>query len=235
MPDFHARTLAPVSNVYTLPRARSLSFISDLSPVVTITFSAGALHGEFHFVTDQSCLTRSEFELAQRPRRSLSFFGGAVCAKVPRNLCVKCQSCMKTTFNISVLAVWLAVAPSPCFALWDLEIVSRERAKELGMEVRSTAAGSSHVRVELEFKAEGVLKNFSHVDLRFGQGDNFVVAAPLREDRSKPGRVTVSFTADSAQLDKLTLRVMVPFRDGGAGGSTHELRVKDFVEVKNDR
>src|SRR4051812_37716863 len=27
-----------------------------LNPVVTITFSAGALRGEFHFVTDQSCL-----------------------------------------------------------------------------------------------------------------------------------------------------------------------------------
>jgi hypothetical protein len=29
---------------------------SRLNPVVTITFSAGALQGEFHFVTDQSCL-----------------------------------------------------------------------------------------------------------------------------------------------------------------------------------
>ena len=133
------------------------------------------------------------------------------------------------------MAGFLAVAPSPCFALWDLEIVSKERAKELGMEVRSTAAGPNHVQVELEFKAEGELKNFSHVDLRFGKGDNLAVAAPLREDRSKPGRVAVSFTADSAQLDKLTLQVMVPFRDGGAGGTTHELRVKDFVEVKKDR
>src|SRR5258706_10106659 len=31
--------------------------ISDLNPVVSITFAAGALQGEFHFVTDQSCLT----------------------------------------------------------------------------------------------------------------------------------------------------------------------------------
>jgi hypothetical protein len=142
---------------------------------------------------------------------------------------------MKTILNISAVAVFLVVAPGVCFALWDLEIVSKDRAKELGMEVRSTAAGPNHVQVELEFKAEGKLKNFSHVDLRFGKGDDLVVAAPLREDRSKQGRVAVSFTADLAQLDKLTLRVMVPFRDGGAGGTTHELRVKDFVEVKKDR
>jgi hypothetical protein len=28
-----------------------------MNPVVTIAFSVGALRGEFHFVTDQSCLT----------------------------------------------------------------------------------------------------------------------------------------------------------------------------------
>ncbi len=142
---------------------------------------------------------------------------------------------VKTILNISAAAVFLVVAPGVCFALWDTEVVSKERARELGMEVRSTAAGPNHVQVEFEFTVEGELKNFSHVDLRFGKGDNLEVAAPLREDRSKPGRVTVTFTANSAQLDKLTLRVMAPFRDGGAGGTIHELRVKDFVEVKNDR
>jgi hypothetical protein len=29
--------------------------------------------------------------------------------------------------------------------------------------------------------------------------------------------------------------VMVPFRDGGAGGAVYELPVTDFVEVKNVR
>ena len=38
--------------------------ISHLNPVVTIRFSAGALHGEFHFVTDQSCLSLFAQELA---------------------------------------------------------------------------------------------------------------------------------------------------------------------------
>ena len=142
---------------------------------------------------------------------------------------------MKTAFNILATAIFLAVTPNPCFAVWDLEIVSKERAKELGMEVRSTAAGPNHVQVELEFKAESELKHFSQVDLRFGKGDNLAVAAPLREDRSKPGRVAVSLTADLAQLDKLTLRVMVPFRDGGAGGTVYEIRVKDFVELKKAR
>ena len=122
---------------------------------------------------------------------------------------------MKTIFNILVLADLLLVAPSPCFALWGIATVSKEGAKELGIQVRSEPGGPNHVRVELEFKPERKLKDFSRVDLRIGEGDNPPVTAPLREDRSKPGRVVVSFTADRAQLDKLTLWVRVPELAGG--------------------
>ncbi len=38
--------------------------LSDLNPVVSIIFSARALQGEFHFVTDQSCLKLFAQELA---------------------------------------------------------------------------------------------------------------------------------------------------------------------------
>src|SRR5262249_24836976 len=137
---------------------------------------------------------------------------------------------MKTAFNIAVLAV-LLVAPSPCFAAWDVEIVSKDRAKELGMEIRSTA-GPKQVRVELEFKVEGPLKNFSRVDLRLGEGYNLALTAPLQEDWSKAGRIVVGFNADRAQLDKINLRVMVP---ESLGGTIYHLRVKDFVERKKDR
>jgi hypothetical protein len=85
--------------------------------------------------------------------------------------------------------------------------------------------------VELEFKPEGKLKDFSGVDLRIGEGDNPPVTAPLREDRSKPGHVVVSFTSDRAQLDKLKLWVMVP---ESLGGTIYDLRVKDFVEPKKE-
>lgn len=139
---------------------------------------------------------------------------------------------MKAILNISAVAGIIVVASTPCFALWQTTPVFEKEAKALGMHVRSEPAGSNHVKVELEFKPQGKLKNFSHVELRIGEGDNPPVTAPLREDRSKPGRVVVGFTADRAQLDKLTLSVMVPFF---TGGDEYLLRVKDFVEVKKDR
>jgi hypothetical protein len=121
--------------------------------------------------------------------------------------------------------------------MWDIELVTKVRAKELGMEVRSEPVSPTHVRVDLEFKTEGELKNFSNdagrwhggVELFIGQGDNPPVTAPLREDRSTPDRVVVSFTAEPARLDKLSLQVWVPETLGGSG---YELRIKDFVELK---
>ena len=139
---------------------------------------------------------------------------------------------MKTISTIFALAVTLLVAPSPCFALWGIVNVSNERAKELGMEVRSEPAGPNDVRVELEFKLEGKLKDFSQADVRIGAGKNPLLTAPLREDRSKPGRVVVSFSAERGQLGIINLGVMVP---ESLGGTEYRLRVKDFVEPKKDR
>jgi hypothetical protein len=53
---------------------------------------------------------------------------------------------MKTACSIAVLAV-LLVAPGPCFALWGIASVSKDVAKEMGMEVRSKRAGPNHVRL----------------------------------------------------------------------------------------
>ena len=140
---------------------------------------------------------------------------------------------MKTTLKISVMTFLLVAASSPCFALWSGGRVSKEQAKELGLEIRSAANGTNAVWVELEFKTEGKLKSFSHVDLRISEGEKELVTATLREDRSRPGRVVVSFTTDRAHLDKITLWVYVA--DMMPGGTIHKLRVKDFVELEKLR
>ena len=132
---------------------------------------------------------------------------------------------MKSAFAIGILACCLG--PSQCYALWEIAAVSQDEAQQMGMEVRGTKAGPDQVRVELEFVIEQELKDFSRVDLRITEGEQSLVTAPLQEDRSQPGRVVVSFSADRSQLDKLRLWVMVP---GGLGGTVYELRVADFVE-----
>jgi hypothetical protein len=145
---------------------------------------------------------------------------------------------MKAIPKISAVAVFLIIAPSLCFALWVNVTVTRDLAKELGMEVRTKAAGPNNVHVELEFKTEGRFgafneerfKHRSGVELRIGEGDDLVVSAPLREDRSQPGRVMVNFTAHRTFLDQTNLRVMAAESDGGIN---FDLRVKDFVDPGN--
>ncbi len=139
---------------------------------------------------------------------------------------------MKSTLAFAAITVLFVAAPSRCFALWGIAPVSKEKAKDMGMEVRSNATGPNHVIFELEFKIEGELKKFSRVDLRFGQGNNPPLTVSLREDRSKPGRVAVSFTADRAHVDKITLWIMVPETDGG---TIYQVLPKEFVEAQKDR
>ena len=141
---------------------------------------------------------------------------------------------MKPIFTISAVAVFFFVATSPCYALWGHMTLSKEEAKGMGMEVRSERPGPNQVRVELEFKTDRWLKNFRGVELQIGEGDDSLVTAPLQEDRSKPGRVVVSFTANRAQVDKARLRLVVPMPEA-LGGMVYDLRVKDFVDPKKDR
>src|SRR5690348_6160600 len=117
--------------------------------------------------------------------------GSLVAQKFLRNLHVGCRVYVKTISKVSVLAVLLVAAPSVCFASWSFGPISKQRAKELGMEVRSQANGTNEVTVELEIKVTDELKmvegwNLSHVELQIKQGEKELVSAVLKEYRPKP-------------------------------------------------
>jgi hypothetical protein len=135
-------------------------------------------------------------------------------------------------FAALCVVVVLGIAPN-CFALMGIDHVSKERAKEMGIEVRLTDSGPKDFWVELEFKPEGKLKDYSHVSLEIRDGDKLLVGyAALQEKRTDSGSVVVRFMADRAYLDKITLSVVAGFPTNMTG---HELRVKDFVEQAKDR
>jgi hypothetical protein len=156
-------------------------------------------------------------------------FGRSVARKSLSNLSVKCHIYMKTIFNISILAVLLVVAPHPCFAMRSIGFISRKEAKELGMDLRFKGNGTNEVWVELEFKAEGKFKNFSHVELEIREGKKFLLGwAPLQSKRTSSGSVLVYFLANRAYLHNVTLTVVL----GSLGEEGYQLRVKDFVELE---
>jgi hypothetical protein len=139
---------------------------------------------------------------------------------------------MKTIINISVVIFLFAIAPRPCFASMEIEQVTKERAKELGMEIVVKGAGPDLVRVELTFPTGRDLKDYVRVDLFIGEGDKSVLFVSLKEEQTKPGQVMVSFAADRAHLEKITLRLVTGVPRNLVG---HDLRVKDFVELGKAR
>jgi hypothetical protein len=138
-----------------------------------------------------------------------------------------------TTLTLSFLTLLLALIPTQTFAMMGVEEVTKERAKDLGMEIRSKPAGPDAIRVELEFKTAGALKDFTRVDLEIRDGKKLLLSSTLREEKAKPGHIVVSFAADRAQLDKVTLRVVVQPAPRDMTG--YELRVKDFVDPKKGK
>jgi len=117
---------------------------------------------------------------------------------------------MKTMFNVSAWIIFSMMASSSCFAMMGIRQVSREEAKALGLQIHSQANGPGEVWVELEFKAEGKLRDFSHVNLEIRQGEQFLLGyAALRESRSESGSIKVGFMANRSYLDKILLYIIV--------------------------
>lgn len=58
--------------------------------------------------------------------------------------------------------------------------------------------------------APGTLKSCNRFDLKIHVGNELLLTSPLPVSRPKPERVTVSFLATRAHLEKIQLRVMVP-------------------------
>jgi hypothetical protein len=87
--------------------------------------------------------------------------------------------------------------------------------------------------VELEFKTEGELKNFSHVSMEIRDGKELLVGyAPMEAKQTNSGTVAFRFMASRAYIDKITLSIVegAPFNTVG-----HEFPLRDFVDLKKLR
>jgi len=84
----------------------------------------------------------------------------------------------------------------------------------------------------LEFKPEGGLADFKHVSMEVSDGDKFLLGwTPLKDERLDSGRVIVRVMGNRDFLEKVTLRIVT----GTFGESGNDLRIKDFVDLKQLR
>ena len=139
---------------------------------------------------------------------------------------------MKNTLSLCVLALLMAAFSNQCFAMMAIEFISRDSAKDLGIQIRATPSGPEAAVIALEFNPEK-FKDFNCVYLDIREGEKFLMGyTPLKEKRTKEGTIVVGLTANREFLEKVTLTIVT-----GTSGLLdlvgHELRVKDFVDLKN--
>jgi len=137
---------------------------------------------------------------------------------------------MKTIFSIWVLTLLLFAAPSQSFAMYSFGDVSRERAKELGVTIRTHTNGAAGIQVWLEFKAEGELQKITYIELRIGEAESRIMSASLPVSYATPGKGVVSFSVYPAYLSQSTLMIVV--YNGPKGDVGYRFKIKDFIELE---
>ena len=140
---------------------------------------------------------------------------------------------MKTKFTILILGLLLFAAPDCCFAEYTIFDVSMAQAKEMGVTIRSEKNGDAGIRVWMEFKATGKLKEFAYVEVQIGEGKSRIMSAPLRVSHPSPGSVAVQFSADLGYLRKSALEIFVDAAP--LGGTIYRFKVKDFIEPETSK
>lgn len=109
----------------------------------------------------------------------------------------------------------------------EVEIVSKERAKALGLSITSQADGPEDVRVSLAFEKRGELKEYNRVELKQVNGNKLLLSVTLKEDESKPGRVIVGFVVARSNLD--TVSLVIKAKDASGSRVRYVLPMKDLV------
>lgn len=137
---------------------------------------------------------------------------------------------MRTIFHILVVTFLLFAAHSRCAAEISVENVSKERAKELGITFRTNTNGEAGIRVTLEFKMDGELKNITHVELQIGENEDRIASAQLFVSSPRPDNAAVSFSAYPAYLPRSSLMIVV--YHGPKGDVGYRFNVKDFIELR---
>ena len=143
---------------------------------------------------------------------------------------------MKTLLRLPLLILLLLALTTPGWALWDLELVTPQRARELGLSLKLEPAGTNQpgwVRVSLEFKTAGALREFARAELEMSSGGRRLVSASLESSRPAPDRVVISFFADRDTLATSEVTLFTPSR--GMPGVCYQLKPADFVTPEKPR
>ena len=136
-------------------------------------------------------------------------------------------SAYRPPLTLVALLLLLGGLPGRSYAMYGILEISRERAKKLGITVSAGPSANNDLRVQVDFKTAGPMKEFQWADLELSQGEKRLVTAALLPRRSSPDKVHLEFYGDPAALANATVTLFV--RDEPLGGTAYRFRLKEFL------
>jgi hypothetical protein len=134
----------------------------------------------------------------------------------------------RAPITVLVLLLLTCALPARCFALVEIEDISKERAKQMGIDVRVKRSANNDAWVQVEFRAAGPLKEFRWADLEVTQGEKRLVTASLMPRRPAPDSVLLEFYGDPAALMNASVTI-VAYNDPRTGIG-YRLQMKDYLD-----
>ena len=136
-------------------------------------------------------------------------------------------------FKFTSIALLVAATATMSYAMMGISVVTKNEAQALGIDIRAKPSGPKNVWVELEFKAEGGMKDFQHVSMEIRDGKELLVGyAPMKAERQDSGKVKYTCMANRKYVDKITLSIVTARIPNGLGDMVgHELQLKEFIDI----
>lgn len=135
---------------------------------------------------------------------------------------------------LPLVIVGLLAGESRSTALIRVAKLTPEKARELGITMKSRPNGSDGTLVWIEFKKQGVLEAFTHAKLQMnGAQGKHLISARLEPEVISRGPagdvVSISFAANPSQLKHCTFWVVAHGSSRGDVG--YILRVDEFLDL----
>lgn len=134
---------------------------------------------------------------------------------------------LRPGFTFLALLLLLGGLPGRCLALDLISDVSKERAKELGITVRSQPSANNDLWVQVEFKPTDPKREFKRADLDITRNGKRLVTASLMPQRPAPDRMRFDFYIDPAALPDAS--VMIVVWSDPLTGQGYRIKMKEFV------
>lgn len=112
-------------------------------------------------------------------------------------------------------------------ALAVLEDVSKDRAKQLGIIVRSQPSANDDLMVIVEFKKQGDMRGFRWADVELRRKGKRVISSAIQPRTTDKDSVRLDLYMDAAAIPDTTVTIFV--YNQPRSGIGYRLKLKDFL------